>query len=389
MRRVDLVVMNGRSSASKVEQMVDGARTAITCDLVNRAVAAQIFASIIVSTNDPDLAETLRDLPSVVVELDPQDEVFHFGRRLQWLIAEHRLERVVYMGGGSAPLLPTAVLCRMVERLCAVDRLFLANNFYSVDFCAFTPASALFSVEPPPNDNSLGWLLGEEFGLPAQELPRTSGTTFDVDTPVDLMILSLHPRVPPRTRAYLNGLALNTRHVEAAIRTFVDRHAEVLISGRVSTRTMALLGREIACRTRIFSEERGMRADGRLSSGKVRSLLGMQMESVGVGRFFAEVIPQLGQAAFLDDRVIWGHQRIWPSANDRYNSDLLCPEAITDPFIRRFTEAALSCPVPVVLGGHSLVSGGLLVLAEAAWARSGVDLQRPVESVADEDFPWE
>ena len=117
-----------------------------------------------------------------------------------------------------------------------------------------------------------------------------------------------------------------------------------------------------------------MRADGRLAREKVRSLLGMHMESVGVERFFRYVIPELGQAAFIDDRVLWAHHRTWPSTDDRFNSDLFRPECITDPFIRGFTEAAMACPIPVVLGGHSLVSGGLRVLIEAAWTRSGIDL---------------
>jgi hypothetical protein len=130
----------------------------------------------------------------------------------------------------------------------------------------------------------------------------------------------------------------------------------------------------------VFSEERGMRADGRLARGEVRSLLGMHLEAVGVERFFGQVIPQLGDAAFLDDRVMWAHRGLWPTMSDRFSSDLMLPEEISDPYIRRFTEAAMACPVPVVLGGHSLVSGGLPVLVEAAWRRSGVDVQRPVQS---------
>jgi hypothetical protein len=123
-----------------------------------------------------------------------------------------------------------------------------------------------------------------------------------------------------------------------------------------------------------------MRADGRLERGEVRSLLGMHMTSVGIERFFHEVIPQLGQAAFLDDRVLWAHCGVWPPASDRFNSDLYRPDGIVDPFIRAFTEAAMSCPIPVVLGGHSLVAGGLYVLVEAAWARSGLNLPRLVET---------
>ena len=37
--------------------------------------------------------------------------------------------------------------------------------------------------------------------------------------------------------------------------------------------------------------------------------------------------------------------------------------------IREFTEAVLEAPIPVVLGGQSLVTSGLQILAEAAWRR--------------------
>ena len=53
------------------------------------------------------------------------------------------------------------------------------------------------------------------------------------------------------------------------------------------------------------------------------------------------------------------------------------PEKIADPFVRHFTEAAMQAPIPIVLGGHSLVAGGLYALIEAAWAR-GEDLPRHV-----------
>ena len=80
----------------------------------------------------------------------------------------------------------------------------------------------------------------------------------------------------------------------------------------MSSKTLAYLEKESACRTRVFSEERGMRADGRMERGEVRSLLGMHMQAVGMERFFQEVLPELGQAAFLDDRAIWVHCGVWP-----------------------------------------------------------------------------
>jgi hypothetical protein len=378
MRRVDLVIMSGWHPDSEAERMVDGVRRAIARDLIDKALFTGAFASIIVSTNDAVLAETVCG-GNVVVEYDPPEATFHFGTRLQDLVAKYAIERVVYLGGGCAPLLPADALFGMAERVRETDRLFLANNFYSVDFCAFTPASALLPLVPPDSDNALGWLLGDEAGLPVEELPRETATSFDVDTPTDVLALSLHPNAPPRTRAYLDGLVLPTERIESAIAVLLDRQAEVLVAGRVNSRTMAYLESETVCRTRVFSEERGMRADGRLAGGKVRSLLGMHIERVGVERFFEDVVPLLGRAAFLDDRVIWAHHKVWPSAGDRFNSDLFRPADIDDPFVRRFTTAARACPVPVVLGGHSLVSGGLLVLVDAAWARSGVDLQRRMQ----------
>ncbi len=36
-------------------------------------------------------------------------------------------------------------------------------------------------------------------------------------------------------------------------------------------------------------------------------------------------------------------------------------------FLKEFTQAANDAPIPVLLGGHSLISGGLMLLNEAAW----------------------
>jgi hypothetical protein len=85
----------------------------------------------------------------------------------------------------------------------------------------------------------------------------------------------------------------------------------------------------------------------------------------------------MGGAIFLDNRVVLAHRRMWPTAADRFHSDLRQPRAISDPFVRDLTEAAMAAPVPVIMGGHSLVSGGMYALIEAAWAR-GDDVPRHV-----------
>jgi len=333
-----------------------------------------------VATNSAPLAEALAGRP-VHIELDRPGEKFHFGRRLRELVERYDIERLFYMGGGSGALLPAEEMARIAEAVSSADEIAIANNFHSTDFVAFAPARALEAFEPPAFDNNLSWLLAEEAGLRCLELPRNAATQLDVDTPVDLMTLRVHPAVGPHTRRYLDGLELDTTHLERALEFFTDRDAQVLVAGRVSASTWAYLESETVCQVRLFAEERGMRASGRQARGEVRSLLGFYLEEVGVEGFF-DALGELCQAAFLDSRVLWAHLGLWPPAADRFYSDLRRPERISDPWLRRFTEAAISAPIPVVLGGHSLVSGGLYALVEAAWAR-GEDLPRRVEPLRD------
>ena len=378
--KVSLVIMTGSSERSEVERMVALARQAITLDTIDRALTVGAIGSIVLATNSASLAESLCGRP-VRVELEAPGEEFHFGRRLRELITEQDMEKVFYIGGGSSALLSSEEMGRIAETLLSSDELVIANNFYSTDFAAFAPAKAINSIEPPTLtlDNDLAWRLVKRAGLPCKELPRSAATQLDVDTPTDLMTLKPHPGVGPHTRRYLDSLELDTSHIEQALKFLTDRKAEVLVAGRVSASTWAYLEYETACRVRLFSEERGMRASGRQARGEALSLLGFYLDEVGLERFFA-TLAKMSQAAFLDSRVLFAHRRIWPSAADRFYSDLRQAEKISDPWVRRFTEAAIAAPIPVVLGGHSLVAGGLYALVEAAWAR-GVDLARHVETL--------
>jgi hypothetical protein len=370
-----MLIMTGSSEGSLPERMVSLARQAITLDLVERALSVPLLRPIVVSTNSTGLAHRLTQYP-IYVELDDPDDAFHFGRRLAELISRHGMQRCFYIGGGAGPLLSAAGMASIAEALLAADHLLVTNNFYSSDLVAFSPTSALASQPPPANDNELAWLLGEDAGLPIRELPRSGATQLDVDTPTDLLTLAVHPGAGPHAREYLDSLDLDTSALDAALPLMLDRNATILVSGRVSSATWAYLERETACSTRVLSEERGMRASGRLARGEARSLLGYWLDAVGLERFFQE-LATLGQAIFLDNRVLFAHRELWPTAADRFYSDLRRPAEVQDPFVRALTEAAIAAPVPVLMGGHSLVSGGLYALVEAAWAR-GHDVPRHV-----------
>ncbi|MFZ5923879.1 MAG: hypothetical protein ACOYW4_01400, partial [Bacillota bacterium] len=52
-------------------------------------------------------------------------------------------------------------------------------------------------------------------------------------------------------------------------------------------------------------------------------------------------------------------------ARDRFSSDLMRPEDIENPVAREFTRSVLASDIPIVLGGHCLVSGGLRALTDS------------------------
>jgi hypothetical protein len=370
-----LLIMTGISEGSEPERMVSMARQAVTLDLVERALGVPGLGPIVVATNSSALAQHLARYP-VRVDLDSNQEAFHFGRRLVELISRYRMDRCFYIGGGAGPLLPASDMAAIAESQISADHLLITNNFYSSDFAAFGPTAALNDHRLPDNDNELAWILGEDLGFTVRELPRSAATQLDVDTPMDLLTLTVHPAAGAHVRAFLDSLTLDTSALDAALPLFLDRNATILVAGRVSSATWSYLERETACSTRVFSEERGMRASGRQARGEARSLLAYYLDVVGLDRFF-ETLASMGQAILMDNRVLFAHHGLWPSAADRFYSDLRQPAHIVDSFVRALTEAAMAAPVPVVMGGHSLVSGGIYALVEAAWAR-GHDVPRHI-----------
>lgn len=387
-QRVTLLLMPGGapSQGDAIEQAIVGARYAVTADLLERASRIGLIDQAIVAAPSLEWLERLGMEAPFIFEplMEEEGEEFHFGRALQAIVRKHKIERLIYFSGGSGALLPEEELASLVRGLHEHEHesegpLFLCNNFYSVDFFALAPARALLELPPPRRDNELGWLLAEA-GLPARELPRSAATQFDVDAPMDLLLLKLHPECGPHTRAYLGRLPqeeldLDPTPLERAMGCLTDREATVLVAGRIPAYVVRHLEEEAACQTRIFSEERGMKAGGREERGEVRSLLGLYLEEVGPRRFF-KMLGELADLAVIDSRVLFAHLGRRPSAPDRYWSDLLQPERIADPLIREFTAAAREAPIAVLLGGHSLVSGGLFALVELAWMRK--DLPRRV-----------
>ena len=364
MSKMGLVIMVGAAIApGPAVRLVQSARQEAARDTLAVAQSTGLFDLIIVVTNDPFWA---CGLPvECVVDLDDTRHPFHFGRRLASVIEHSGLTHVLYMGAGSAPLLGAPDLARIAETVAASKSLLVTNNLHSSDWAAFTPASLLSEfVTRVERDNTLAWVLAREGHLPSEAWPPTAASRLDIDTPTDLMILARHPACGPYLTARLKELDLNPGRIDKAMAVLASEGKHVVIAGRLASSTWTALERGTLCWIRLFAEERGMVASGRQASGQARSLLGAYMEQVGMERFF-ETLEAWSDAVFWDNRVVLAHHGLWPSAEDRYASDLGWADQIQEPLLRELTERAGSSSIPIVLGGHSLVSGGLMALLDA------------------------
>ncbi len=334
-----------------MEEAVSEAQKAIALDLLTRGK----FKNRILVTDSADLAEKAGNGTPVEICGNP----FHFGRSLRGIINKYKIARPFYVGGGF-PLLSQQEMEGTAELLRQGEDCVIANNFYSADMVAFTPGSSIDRVELPAKDNPLARLLVEQAGLKFMPLVRSVSNQFDIDTPTDLLFLGLHPAWKDRVRGYLS---LDDSRLKAAVACFQDKNAEVIVFGRVNSYVWSRLETQTRCRIRLWAEERGLKSEGRLQNGKAKSLAGFLLEKTDFRSFF-DMLARMGDAAFIDSRVIFAHFGLSVSRKDRFNSDLGNFREIENKFVRDFTRASVEAPIPVVMGGHSLISGGMLLLLE-------------------------
>lgn len=345
------MVFQGGAGGSPPEEGLLKAQKYISLDLLRRA---RLRNKILV-TDSTGLAGEAKDLAQIEICGSP----FHFGRSLQYLINKYSLERPIYAGGGF-PLLSSLELGSLAGMLKAQENCVAANNYYSADLIAFTPGSAINSVELTASDNPLARLLHEQAGLRFIALPRSVSNQFDVDTPTDLLLLGLHPAWRDRVSDWFS---MDDSRLRAALACLKDKDAEVIVYGRVNSYVWSKLESQTKCRIRLWAEERGLKSEERLEQKKARSLAGFLIEKEGAGAFF-KALEEMGSAAFIDSRVIFAHFGLDVSRKDRFYSDLGNYQDIENEFVRDFTRASVECSIPVILGGHSLVSGGMLLLLE-------------------------
>ncbi len=347
-----------------MEQLVSSAQVAATLDTLERLSQVPLISSIVLSTNDRDLGQQAA-VRGAIVELDPPGGTFHFGDRLASLLSKYRPRHPLYIGGGAGILMRSQDWQGVAIKALSQPGAVITNNLYSCDFAAWSPGDAFDRIRTPELDNDLAFRLNQQAGLEVLVLDKNASTQLDLDTPSDLITASFHPQIGSRLQSLLVKSQLDSSRANRIREQMADPRANLIIAGRVSASMMLFLEKRTRCQWRVYCEERGMRASGRQERGQVHSFLGSYLDLAGPNAFFS-TLSAMADGILMDTRVLFAHRGLAPSAPERFNSDLLRAEEIEDPFIRAFTAAARDSAIPVLMGGHSLVSGGTFALAEAA-----------------------
>jgi hypothetical protein len=372
MRPVAAAIFHAPLGRSPGERLVEEGREASARDLVQNLARAGVERIVLVSP-DEEFAATLEPLH---VLAQRSEEPFHFGEELKRVVAAEETDGLLYFGSGSGTLLSGSNVRDLVAFAREKRRGALFNNFYSCDFAAVAGARDLLNAELPPIDNSLGFSLAEG-GFPCFSLPRDAGSQFDIDTPTDLFLLAAAGRGGEELRAFLERNPLVHPAVEPLLECLADRSARLYLVGRVNPSTWAHFEREVACRTSGLVEGRGLRAYPDRSG----TFLARVLYEMGPASFLRE-LGRVADGAILDTRPLLARAGELPPPSDRFACDLFRPDLVKDPLWKEFTAAAIAAPIPILLGGHSLVSGGLYLLAEACWKGKDLPLRlhpNPIE----------
>jgi hypothetical protein len=294
-----------------------------------------------------------------------------FGARLRDLVRGGSPRGLVVLGSGSIPLATGTDRRTLVTAAAGDGQAALANNRYSADVVAISRTDTLPQIPDLPGDNALPRWLEEVAGYRVDDLRRRWRLAFDIDGPLDLVLLGADNDAPVDVALVGSRLA-SVRAVAA------ERRAELIVAGRTSATTLGWLEGHAAARVRAWVEERGLRAASRLAQGGTEaddaaregrrsrapgSILGTLLERDGPGSL-GDHLGRFADAAVVDTRVLLAHrlgadEMAWPVADDRFASDLLLPDLIVDPWLRELTESAAVAPIPILLGGHTLVGPGV------------------------------
>ena len=341
---------------SEVVRIVDEARAAIVRDTATRALEAgfqrvRAFSTVELDGLTVEQTRPEQTVGDIVAEAASSTDA-----------------RVCYAGSGM-PAMTGEDWSRVRAGLASGQA--VSNRMFSCDWVG-VPSGRMFSnLRGEEVDNRFALRVRDECSVEFMQFERSARSLLDVDTPTDLAVLAACAEVGsleigPNLQSVLarwNDLLASS--VERAVEVFdvmTKRDAELMLAGRVSGSDWAVVDRDTSCRVRVLSEERGLRT----REGRARSLLAELYGSVGI-QSFVKTLCGMSDSTIWDTRPFYSHLGWQLSRSDRFWADLGRWSAIGHDLLSELLRELE--PHPVLIGGHSLVAGGLLAGIDQAWSR--------------------
>ena len=233
-------------------------------------------------------------------------------------------------------------------------------------------------LDPSPvSDNEIPKRLLEENSTEVVELARSSRSQFNIDVTADLVTLLLADAKGAKIQSFLQAHSQLFRQAIqcqwSAAQHLTNKESQVLVYGRTSSRIWKYLETESASKIRIIGEERGL---GTAPPGHhPYSTLGDLIESKGAETFFTRTLPLMCDAAFIDLIPVLAYLHPDTTQEDRHAAFLMDESGIEHSGLRTIIRSINTSPIPIAIGGHTLVGSGIELLNQRAW--DSIDGIRP------------
>tara|TARA_B100000945_G_C20427032_1_gene621139 strand:- start:8959 stop:10122 length:1164 start_codon:yes stop_codon:yes gene_type:complete len=371
--KISALVMLGESGSSKPEQLVHQARRKSAIQTVVKLSKIKDIQDIIIAVPSAEKRNWFQEdefhhiSKSITWDVDSPNHRYNFGHRVSSIVQNYQIKKLLYLGGGSMPLLQDQTLRSIISKLSQSSINYaITNNLHSSDWIGINNALIITDlIDQLPRDNMFAWLLKNEYDFTIESLKPSTETLLDIDTPNDLLALRWHPNTEETLRSFLiNKLPTQAQNkwINAA-KIMSKPGSRVTLIGRVSPQVSQMLQAKLQVWTRIFSEERGMTARKNNRIDKIQSIIGNFVDLNGADLFF-ENLDQMIDVGYMDTRVYLAQQKKYPTRSERFASDLYQTKNIKHQALRKLVIASLKCNAPIILGAHGSVSGGLYALID-------------------------
>ena len=270
---------------------------------------------------------------------------------------------VLVLQGGMLPLLCSEDWDLLDSLLRSNPNAAYTNSFENPTMVGWSPACSLAGNVSPTGDGVFSTHFLNNFPLPVHALPYTPGYQFTLEAMPDALLLQsvLHASDP--LLRVVNEVPYRSTNIDIVRDMLTVKGIKLWISGRIHGSTVEYMNTKLNIRIRAIIDQHS--AMNNPSLGYMRSFAGQYIEKSGLSQFI-RVVEESADCAVLDIEPLCAHFRVAPSAHDLFMSSVGEGESIENSWLQEFTHAIVEARIPIILGGHNLVQGGLLALVDAS-----------------------